>query len=137
MQQTTIIRIAAVTGALAVATGAFGAHGLQGLFDQGGISDADLKIFDTAVKYQFYHTFALAATAALYTSLKPRSARMAAIFFVTGICIFCGSLYLLSLSEFLTGTRMAWLGAITPLGGLSFITGWIFLFTGTRHTKKN
>ena len=137
MEQKTIIRIAAISGALSVALGAFGAHGLDQLVDQGQLNADDINIFETAVRYQFYHTFALIGLAALGNQIKPKQIRYAAIAFIAGIIIFSGSLYLLSLSQYIFGTRYLWLGAITPLGGLSFIAGWIFLFFGVIVNKQD
>lgn len=133
MNQNTIIRTAAITGALSVAIGAFGAHGLEGMVEANKLTEADLSTFETAVRYQFYHTFALLALGIGYSFINVRFAKFAAIFFLAGILIFSGSLYMLVLSEPLTGSRLSFLGAITPLGGLSFIVGWIFLF---RSAKK-
>ncbi|MFI5171459.1 MAG: DUF423 domain-containing protein [Chitinophagales bacterium] len=130
MDQRTIIRIAAISGAVSVALGAFGAHGLDNLMQEGKIGPDDIDIFETAVRYQFYHTFALIGLAALGDHINARSKKYAALAFLTGIVIFSGSLYLLSLSEAFFGTRLSWLGAITPLGGLAFIAGWLFLFWG-------
>lgn len=130
MDQIKIIRIAAISGMISVAFGAFGAHSLDQLVEDGKLTDTDLHIFETGVRYQFYHTFGLLALAALTTFLKPKQKSLAAYSFLIGIIIFSGSLYLLSLSEILFGTRLSILGAITPLGGLAFIAGWIFLFIG-------
>ncbi len=135
MEQKTIIRCAAISGALSVALGAFGAHGLQQLESTQKITAKDISIFETAVRYQFYHTFALFAVAAFSDILKPKLKNWSVTAFITGITIFSGSLYLLSLSEFFFGTRMAWLGAITPLGGLSLISGWL-LFFGSAFSKE-
>jgi uncharacterized membrane protein YgdD (TMEM256/DUF423 family) len=109
--------LAAVSGFIAVALGAFGAHGLR---DKLG---ADLlAVYQTGVQYQFYHTFALLAVA-LLLMLAPQSSllKWSGNLFAIGIVIFSGSLYVLALS----GVR--WLGAITPLGGVAFLAGWICL----------
>ena len=105
--------IGALFGFLAVALGAFGAHGLEGR-----LSPGDLATFETAVRYQMYHALALillGTTAARLPSVRVRAAGWA---FATGILVFSGSLYLLVL----TGHR--WLGAVTPLGGVAFLVGW-------------
>ncbi|MEL7046764.1 MAG: DUF423 domain-containing protein [Pseudomonadota bacterium] len=111
------LTLAAVSGFLCVALGAFGAHALRNRFD-----DYAMGIFETAVQYQFYHSLALLAVGLLMLQV-PGSAllRSSALLFIGGICVFSGSLYLLSFS----GLR--WLGAITPLGGLAFIGGWLCL----------
>ena len=109
--------LAAINGFLAVALGAFGAHGLRARLT------ADLmEAFQTAVQYHFYHALALLGVAVL-TLHFPNAAlpRASGYLFLAGIVLFSGSLYLLAL----TGVR--WLGAITPLGGLGFLAGWLCL----------
>ena len=111
------ITLASLSGMLAVMLGAFGAHALKGRLD-----DYALGIFQTAVQYHFYHSFALLAVGILALS-QPQTAllKSSGWLFLLGILVFSGSLYLLSL----TGVR--WLGAVTPLGGLAFIAGWACL----------
>ncbi len=111
------ITLASLSGMLAVMFGAFGAHALKGRLD-----DYALGVFQTAVQYHFYHSLALLAVGMLALS-QPQTAllRSSGWLFLTGIVIFSGSLYMLSL----TGVR--WLGAVTPLGGLAFIAGWACL----------
>lgn len=124
------IKTAAILGALSVALGAFAAHGLKEK-----ISDYAISIFETGVRYQFYHVFALLAAGIIYKEFKNKFIKWAGIFFIAGIVLFSGSLYLLT---FIKGAVMPgynWVGAITPIGGLSFIIGWFFLFTGT--SKKS
>ena len=107
----------AVHALLAVALGAFGAHGLKDVLD----SDM-LLVFETGVRYQMYHALGLIAVAALAgRAHSPRTIRRGAMLLHSGIFIFSGSLYVLSLS----GTK--WLGAITPLGGVAFIVGWAMI----------
>ncbi len=108
--------LGALSGFIAVALGAFGAHALKARLP------ADLlAIFETGVRYQLYHAFALIAVAwALHTGGQG-AARAAGWCFVAGTLIFSGSLYALALS----GLRA--LGAITPLGGLAFLAGWLLL----------
>jgi uncharacterized membrane protein YgdD (TMEM256/DUF423 family) len=119
--------IAAINGALAVAAGAFGAHGLQ---DR--LSAHDMQIFETAARYHMYHALAigLAAFAARPESgfgAASTGANAAAGFFLAGIILFSGSLYLLAL----TGARA--LVFVTPFGGLAFLIGWIALaWTATK-----
>jgi uncharacterized membrane protein YgdD (TMEM256/DUF423 family) len=110
------IALGAALGALAVAIGAFGAHGLQGR-----VTPEHLATFEIGVRYHVYHALALVLVGllALRAGDAPRGARAAAWLFVAGITLFSGSLYVLVLS----GTR--WLGAVTPLGGVAFIAGWI------------
>lgn len=113
----TYLLIAAINGFLAVALGAFGAHGLKQK-----LSVDMLAVYQTGVQYHFYHTFALFGVALLMLQLPQSLAlRWSALLFCIGIVIFSGSLYILSIS----GLR--WLGAITPLGGVAFLAGWIML----------
>ena len=102
---------------LAVALGAFGAHGLKDVLTQ------DMKaIYETGVRYQAYHALALFVVAWL-CERAPSRASAAGVCFAAGILLFSGSLYALSL----TGVRK--LGAITPIGGLFFLAGWTILLT--------
>ncbi|SFB41949.1 DUF423 domain-containing protein [Algoriphagus aquimarinus] len=114
-----IIQTAAILGALAVGIGAFGAHGLKEILAETGRAET----FETAVKYHFYHSLAIFLIGIL-AIVKPewKKLRTSAILMAVGILIFSGSLYVLSL------TGITWLGAITPLGGLAFIAGWILVF---------
>ncbi len=111
------ISLAAVSGLLAVALGAFGAHALKTRLDETALS-----VYQTAVQYQFYHSLALLAVGLLCLWL-PQSRLLPAsgMAFLIGLLLFSGSLYILSF------TGMRWLGAITPLGGLSFMVGWALL----------
>jgi len=108
------ITLASLSGMLAVAFGAFGAHALRSRLDE-----QTMSVFQTAVQYHFYHSLALLAVGVIALS-QPHTAllRSSGYLFLVGIVVFSGSLYLLSMS----GLR--WLGAITPLGGLAFIAGW-------------
>lgn len=111
---------------LAVALGAFGAHGIQGRLDERSFHN-----WGTAAQYQFIHGLALLGLAALEMRLPARVAGLARILFLLGILCFCGSLYLLAVRD-LVGIQ-SWaraLGPITPLGGLMFIAGWAVLLVG-------
>lgn len=115
--------LGAVFALTAVMAGAFGAHGLRGV-----ISARGLEVFQTAVSYQMSHSLALillAILSGLGIAGGPGTKLLAvgAGFFVAGILLFSGSLYLLVL------TQMSWLGPITPLGGLCFMVGWALLIT--------
>lgn len=113
----TFIMLACLLGGLAVALGAFGAHALEGR-----LSARDLATYETAVRYQFYHALALIAVVVVLGRWPQATAAIAAGWlFVAGIVIFSGSLYVLVFS----GIR--WLGAITPIGGVAMIAGWITL----------
>ncbi len=106
-----------LSGGLAVALGAFGAHALRAR-----LTPELLTTFETGVRYQMYHALALLAVALAMTRV-PASGLLGAAgwLFVAGTLLFSGSLYLLCL----TGRR--WLGAVTPFGGLAFIAGWVCL----------
>lgn len=105
-------RIAGVAGATGVLLGAFGAHGLRNLVTDPRL----LEVWETGSRYHLLHALALCAVA-----LHPRSPDLAGGLFLAGIVIFSGSLYLMTL----TGLR--WLGAITPIGGICFVIGWLTL----------
>lgn len=107
--------VGAVLGFLGVAAGAFGAHGLKGM-----LTADRLEIFETAVRYQMYHSLALVASGILGSS-------KAGWAFLLGVVVFSGSLYLLVLTE------KRWLGAITPIGGVLLLVGWVFLALASRR----
>lgn len=108
--------LAALMGAAAVVLGAFAAHGLRG-----ALAPVALETFETGARYHLAHALAMGLAAlAMRGAAQPR-ARLAAILFLAGILLFCGSLYLLAT----TGIRA--FGFITPSGGLAFIMGWIAL----------
>jgi uncharacterized membrane protein YgdD (TMEM256/DUF423 family) len=114
--QARYFRIAAGAGGAAVVLGAFGAHGLEER-----LSPEMLDIWNTAVQYHFYHAIALLAfTAGSLPNWERRWSGYACGAWTLGVAIFSGTLYLLAL----TGT--GWLGAITPIGGVAMILGWIF-----------
>jgi uncharacterized membrane protein YgdD (TMEM256/DUF423 family) len=118
--------IGALSAFVAVAAGAFGAHGLRG-----ALPVDLLDVFETAARYQMYHALALLAVSWLASSHSGRLATSAGWLFVAGTILFSGSLYMLSL----TGVR--WLGAITPLGGLAFLGGWLALaWAGWQRTAE-
>lgn len=117
MTQKIVLLTAAVLGGLSVGVGAFGAHALRATLEAGG----RVETFETAVKYQFYHTLALLAIGVLMYHIPDRRLGYAAIAMLVGIIIFSGSLYVLCL----TGVR--WLGAVTPIGGVALIVGWVLL----------
>ncbi|MAO40490.1 MAG: hypothetical protein CMK70_09770 [Pseudohongiella sp.] len=111
------VAIAAINGFLAVALGAFAAHGLRAR-----LPEDLLAVFQTGVQYHMYHALALFGVGLLCMQYGESTLlRASGWAFVVGIVIFSGSLYILSLS----GIR--WLGAITPIGGVAFLTGWLLL----------
>jgi uncharacterized membrane protein YgdD (TMEM256/DUF423 family) len=109
-----MIRLAGFLGLTGVALGAFGAHGLRELLGPGM-----LEVYRTGVLYQLIHAVALLAVA--LGAARLRRARAVAALFTAGIVIFSGSLYALAL------TQVRVLGAITPIGGLAFMAGWVVL----------
>jgi uncharacterized membrane protein YgdD (TMEM256/DUF423 family) len=123
------LKTAALLGALSVTLGAFAAHGLKQY-----LSADNLQVFETAVRYQFYHVFALLAVGILYAPFPGRLLQWAGRFFIAGIVLFSGSLYLLCYVKH-QQLPLNWLGAITPFGGVAFIAGWIMLFSAA--VKRN
>lgn len=116
------LKTAAIIGALSVALGAFAAHGLKKIY-----SPDNLQVFETAVRYQFYHVFALLAAGVLYASFPGRLITWAGRLFISGIILFSGSLYVLCYVKH-SEMPLTWIGAVTPLGGVCFIAGWLMLF---------
>ena len=105
--------IGSIAAGLAVMAGAFGAHGLEGR-----VTPDRLETFKTGVAYQMYHALALLLVGWMGMQQSATLLTSAGVAFALGILIFSGSLYVLVLTD------TAWLGAITPIGGVAFITGW-------------
>ena len=123
MNKTLWLRLIAISGALSVMFGAFGAHGLE---DR--LSASYLDTFNTAVRYQFLHTLALLGIICLPDHLvKLQMLHWVAISFAAGVLLFSGSLYLLVLFDIPS------LGMITPIGGVSLILGWVLLLLSVRR----
>jgi uncharacterized membrane protein YgdD (TMEM256/DUF423 family) len=119
------IKAIALSGLLSVLIGAFAAHILEA-----SLSPQRMDTLDTAVKYQIFHTLALFGVVCVDDKiLGLRWKKYAAIFFLLGIILFCGSLYLL------IATNISKLGMITPFGGMAFIAGWAMLFLATIREK--
>jgi uncharacterized membrane protein YgdD (TMEM256/DUF423 family) len=119
----TFAALAALLGFLGVGLGAFGAHALRATLEP-----RDLEIFETAVRYQLIHALALLGVAWAWTRWPGTATVAAGWLFVAGVVVFSGSLYTLVL----TGAR--WLGAVTPLGGLALLAGWLALgWAAVRH----
>ena len=116
----TFLLLGSIAGALAVAVGAFGAHALRGR-----VGEEMLNAFEIGARYHMYHALALLAVAWVASRWPGPAVTIAGWLFVAGIVVFPGSLYLLAL----TGQR--WLGAVTPLGGLCLLAGWILLAWAT------
>jgi len=123
-----ILVSAFLMGMLSVIIGAFGAHTLR---EQWMLSESSMRIFNTGVSYQFYHTIALLFCGLFYPQVKfinlAQLVKISAIFFLLGIFFFSGSLYLLSTRHYLEIAHWKWIGPLTPIGGLFFILGWILL----------
>jgi uncharacterized membrane protein YgdD (TMEM256/DUF423 family) len=109
-----------ISGALSVMIGAFGAHALKKTLTETG----RLDVFETAVKYQFYHSFALLILGLLLLKFEHRFLEYAGYSYIAGTIIFSGSLYILCLSNI-----SRW-GAVTPFGGLLLIAGWLLMCLG-------
>ena len=112
----TFILLGVLNGFMAVALGAFGAHGLEGK-----VSEAMLNVWDKAVNYQMFHTMALLVTGVLFMKIKAKSLVYAGWSFLLGIILFSGSLY------FYSTTGIKALAMITPFGGVVFLIGWFLL----------
>jgi uncharacterized membrane protein YgdD (TMEM256/DUF423 family) len=109
-------------GFLAVALGAFGAHGLRGRLAPLADGAQRLEWWNTGAHYQAIHALALGLVAYLASRSSSTAVNVAAIAFVVGVLFFSGSLFVMTL----TGVR--WLGAVTPFGGLAFLVGWAAVF---------
>lgn len=116
MKNQTILISGAVFMALGVLLGAFGAHALKTT-----LSPEMLAVYKTGVEYQFYHAIGLLLIGVIGFQVKSKYLQWSGLFITIGIILFSGSLYVLTLS----GIKA--IGAITPIGGLSFVAGWIFL----------
>ena len=117
------LAIASLLGALSVALGAFAAHKLREIFPTDAVS-----IFETGVRYQFYHVFALFIVAIISEKFKSRSIFWSGYCFIAGIFLFSGSLYALAVLRAKDLSANAAVGILTPVGGLFFIAGWLLLF---------
>ena len=119
----TLIIIASVLGALAVIMGAFGSHSLKAKLEP-----QSLSAYQTGVQYHFYHTFAIFCTALLYRIYRIKGLFFICLFFLGGICLFSGSLYMLSMKDILGIENTKFIGLLTPLGGLALVGSWAAIF---------
>ncbi|MBL7841740.1 MAG: DUF423 domain-containing protein [Cyclobacteriaceae bacterium] len=126
MNQRVSLLTASLFGLLGVALGAFGAHALKAQLTATGRLDT----FELAVRYQFYHAFALLTVGLLQHHITSGYLKMASVFFFAGTLLFSGSLYILCLSGW-TGIAM-----VTPFGGVLLIFGWLFLAVAIFNSKK-
>lgn len=125
------LKSAFLIGALSVILGAFGAHFL---IDK--LEPDLLNAYETGVRYQFFHVFALLAAGILYANFPSKAMKWAGYLFIIGIILFSGSLYMLCFINYQGYEGLRWVGAITPIGGASFILGWLFAFTGITRSPK-
>ena len=127
--------VSALSGAVSVALGAFGAHGLKKV-----VSPEMLVVYQTGVQYQFIHSLALLALAVLLLVPAAESVKglvkWSAHLMMLGIVLFSGSLYTMTFMS-VGGGCPAWLGPITPIGGLAFIMGWILLMVAAFKLPMN
>lgn len=125
------LKVGILLGLFSVILGAFGAHFLKQHFP-----DNIVNTFETAVRYQFYHSFALLINGILYKEFPNNEIRRAGRNFIGGIILFCGSLYLLIIINLNHNIHFNWIGSITPVGGVLFIAGWLKLFLGLKKEKN-
>ncbi len=119
-----------IFGILGVILGAMGAHALKSQ-----LSSEQLVSYETGVKFQMYHAIALILIALLIDKLDNKSLRYSGYFFIAGVFLFSGSVYLLSLKNVLGIENWTFLGPITPFGGVCFIIGWIFILIAAIKLK--
>ncbi len=120
------IQYGCVLAIISIILGAFGAHAIKK-----SVEPDAFATFETGVRYQFYHTFAILVVGVLYRRMPGKLMEWAGILFLSGILLFSGSLYLLTYLNTTENAGLKGVGAITPLGGLCFIAGWICLFIQT------
>lgn len=120
-----LITVGAVIAAIAVALGAFGAHIVKDM-----VTPERFGNWETAAQYQLYHALAIIATGVIAHYKQDELLRKAGLVFGVGILLFSFSLYALALTD------MTWLGAVTPLGGVSFIAGWLMLAKASFSLSK-
>ena len=114
--------IGTILAGLAVALGAFGAHGLKKL-----VGPETISTYQTGVQYQMYHALALLLLGVLYERSQSSLINFAGFFFIAGVVLFSGSLYLLVSLKAMNKLGTTGIGIMTPIGGLLFIVGWILL----------
>ena len=129
----TFLRIGALVAMLAVIFGAFGAHSLKEV-----LTTEKIATFEIGVRYQFYHAIGILLIGLLLYNRKNKLLIAAGWLFLGGVVLFSGSLYLLAVRETMN-LSLAWLGPITPIGGVLFIAGWACLLLSTyqENTRRN
>jgi uncharacterized membrane protein YgdD (TMEM256/DUF423 family) len=123
--QKLFLTIGTILGGLSVALGAFGAHGLKKI-----VSPETVATYQTGVQYQMYHALALLIVGILSEKYLGSFINYAGFFFLGGIVLFSGSLYLIVSMHAMNKTVPTGIGIITPIGGLLFILGWVLLLIG-------
>ena len=125
------LKIAAFMGALTVIFGAFAAHAIKSR-----VNAETLSIFETGVRYQMYHVFAICLVGIIYKEFPFKYMIWAGNLFLAGIILFSGSLYALTFFKANGNENMNWLGAVTPFGGTCFIVGWSLILLSLYQRKK-
>ena len=126
------LKIAAFLGALTVVFGAFAAHAIKSR-----VNAETLAVFETGVRYQMYHVFAIFLVGIIYKEFPFKSMIWAGNLFLAGIILFSGSLYALTFFKANGYENMNWLGAVTPFGGTCFIVGWSLILRSLFHPTKS
>ena len=126
------LKIGAFLGGFTVVFGAFSAHAIKS-----SVNAETLGIFETGVRYQMYHVFAIFLVGILFREFPFKSMFWAGNLFVVGIILFSGSLYSLTFFKAIHNENMNWLGAITPFGGICFILGWTLVLKSFLLHKKS
>jgi uncharacterized membrane protein YgdD (TMEM256/DUF423 family) len=116
------IAIGALLAGIAVILGAFAAHALKKI-----ITTEEISVFETGVRYQIYHAFAIIIVGILYKEYGSKKLLLSGKLFILGIILFSGSLFLLTAIKHLQANSFLWVGAVTPLGGVCFIAGWLLI----------
>jgi len=128
----TLLLLGAIFGVLAVIIGAFGAHTVSQF-----VTADTMQTYETGVRYQFYHVFALLALGILGSQCPPRLAAWAGGLFSAGILLFSGSLYAITAIKASGGAVTAAVGLMTPLGGMLFIAGWVVFLIAIANISRN
>ncbi|MBD0377391.1 MAG: DUF423 domain-containing protein [Flavisolibacter sp.] len=123
--QKTFLVLASLLAGLGVILGAFGAHGLKKI-----VGPETVSTYQTGVQYQMYHAFALMVAGILYERFQNNFITYSGVFFLVGIILFSGSLYLLASLKAMNKVGLSGVGILTPIGGIFFIIGWILLLIG-------
>ena len=126
------LKIAAFIGALTVIFGAFAAHAIKSR-----VNAETLSVFETGVRYQMYHVFAIFLVGIIYKEFPFKYMIWAGNLFLAGIILFSGSLYALTFFKANGQENMNWLGAVTPFGGTCFIVGWSLILYSLYQPKKS